>query len=73
MTSCNQRLSDLLTKRDHIDAQLGTSAAYIELEQHGRRVRRERALEELRYLNDQIAIEQRKLAGPTRNRARLRR
>lgn len=73
MATTTTRLSDLLTKRDHIESQLGTGAAYVELEQRGRRVRRERALEQLRYLNEQIAVEERKLTGPTRNRARLRR
>lgn len=70
----SDRLTRLTQQRDLIERQLGTAAAYIELEIRGRRVRREQALKELDYLNTQISSLERlaqNSAGPARNRIRL--
>jgi hypothetical protein len=77
MTSpATDRLTKLVTKRDFIESQLGTSKSYIELEIRGRRVRRSEAIKELEYLNEQIGeLDRQHQAkhGSARNRARFRR
>lgn len=73
--SCGTRLSELIIRRDSIEAVLGTDQDFIELNVRGKQVKYQVSTQALDYLNLEILklenIEAARTRGPARNRVRL--